>query len=318
MSRGNARAALAALDAARPVVSRLEASRNPEDLAADIIDAWKSTETALRALVGGSTLNGQALITDLRARQFLSLDQTHAMLGFLAARDRVQQTSYRPTAMDVAAAREGFQKLEIGLVSPADPMSQGVAGAAPPAPVVSSEVAVKHRRPWALLAGIPLLVLLIAAGVWWFLANRETEYEKGMAEYRRGNVVLARDYLTRATRDDPSDARPHVVLGRIARDQNDIPTARQHLEQAIRLDASLAAAQREMGQLMLSVNNPELARRFLVRASQLDPADRTAQGWLGCSLMRLGRYEEGMRFISRAGQGGWSGCVPPPLPATRR
>jgi len=317
MSRGNSRAALAALDSARPVVARLDVGRNPEDLAADIIDAWKSTETALRALVGGSTLSGQALITDLRARQFLSLDQTHAMLAFLAARDRVQQTSYRPSAMDVAAAREGFQKLEIGLVSPADPMIQSSPAAAAPVAEAYTEPRIGRRR-WPLLVGIPLLLLLVAAGVWYFLANRETEYERGMAEYRRGNVIAARDYLQRATRDDPDDARPYVVLARIARDQNDIPTARQHLEQAIRLDAGLAAAHREMGQLMLSINNPELARRFLVRASQLDPADRTAQGWLGCSMMRLGRYEEGMRFISRAGQGGWSACVPPPAPAVRR
>ena len=318
MSPGNTRAALAALDSARPVVARLDASRNPEDLAADIIDAWRSTETALRALMGGSALSGQALITDLRARQFLSLDQTHAMLGFLAARDRVQQTSYRPSAMDVAAAREGFQKLEMGLVSPADPLAQSAPAAAAPAPAAYATTIPTGRRRWPLLVGLPLLLLLIAAGVWYALANRETNYEKGMAEYRRGNVVVARDYLQRATRDEPGDARPHVVLARIARDQNDVPTARQHLEQAIRLDASLAAAQREMGQLMLSINNPELARRFLVRASQLDPADRTAQGWLGCSLMRLGRYEEGMRFMSRAGQGGWSACVPPPAPAVRR
>ena len=85
---GQQRTALAALDAARPIVARLDISRDPEDVAADILDAWSSSETALRAYLGGSGLGGSALVRELRQREMLSLDQTHALLEFAAARDR--------------------------------------------------------------------------------------------------------------------------------------------------------------------------------------------------------------------------------------
>ena len=323
MTGGNKRAALAALDAARPVVARLDVSRNAEDLAADVIDAWNAAETSLRALVGGSALGGQALITDLRARQMLTLDQTHALLAFLAARDRVQRTSYRPTAADIAAAREGFQKLEMGLVVPGmEPGPMPGAAAAAPAPTAVIEPdrpdqpARWRRRFSPLVLGIALVVVaaLVAGGIWY--ANRETPYERGTYEYRRGNLVAARDYLERAASSDRDDARPHVILGRIARDQNDVSGARRHLEEAIRLDPSLGAAHREMGSLMLAVGNAQLARNFYERAIRLSPHDRDAQGWMGCALIRLGQFDLGMRFIGRAGQGPWSSCVP--LPAAPR
>ena len=77
---GQQRTALAALDAARPIVARLDVARDPEDVAADILDAWSSCETALRAYLGGSGMGGQTLVRELRQREMLSLDQTHALL----------------------------------------------------------------------------------------------------------------------------------------------------------------------------------------------------------------------------------------------
>ena len=98
------RSALAALDQARPVIARLDASRNSEDAAADLIESWSAVETALRSLVGGSSLGGQALIRELRQRQMLSFEQANALAEYQAARDRAQRTDYRPSASDVNAA----------------------------------------------------------------------------------------------------------------------------------------------------------------------------------------------------------------------
>src|SRR6478672_939632 len=122
---GAQRAALDAVNAARPIVARLDVGRNSEDLAADLIESWNTVESGLRSLVGGSALTGQLLIRELRQRQLLSLEQANALAEFHAARERASRTDYQPTAADVSAARDAFLKLEAGLLSesPAAPYS---------------------------------------------------------------------------------------------------------------------------------------------------------------------------------------------------
>jgi len=69
----NQRSALNALNTVRPIMARLDVARHAEDLAADLIEGWNGTEIALRSLLGGSALSGQALIRELRQREMLSL-----------------------------------------------------------------------------------------------------------------------------------------------------------------------------------------------------------------------------------------------------
>ena len=111
--------ALTALRAVEPIAARLDRSVNPEDRAADILELWQGTETALRALMGGSSLSGQGLIRELRQRELISLGQAYALLEFLGARDRSNRTTYRATDNDVVVAREGFRQLEGGLATAA-------------------------------------------------------------------------------------------------------------------------------------------------------------------------------------------------------
>ena len=326
-SGSSQRAALAALDAARPLVARLDASRDPEDLAADMIEAWNMVETALRSLVGGSALHGQALIRELRQRELVSLDAAHGLLEFQAARDRVQRTQYRPTTADVAAAREGFRGIERMLVGPLDTAAPVAPGsvASPGAPIYADEPSTVPpigrtgaRGPLRVLALALLVVAAIAGALWWFLANREDAVERGAALYAERRFEAAKGEFTRAAREDPELALPHVYLGRIAREEGDYMTANRELTTAVRLEPNSALAQREMAALLLATGNPELARRFYVRAVQLDPNDRTAQGYLGCSLIRLGRLQEGQRFLARAGAGPWNNCAPAAQPGMQQ
>jgi tetratricopeptide (TPR) repeat protein len=113
----NQQSALAALRSVSPIAARLEHSPEGEDRAADILELWQGTETGLRALMGGSSLGGQALIRELRQKELISLGQAYALLEFLGARDRANRTTYRATDNDVAVAREGFRQLESGLSS---------------------------------------------------------------------------------------------------------------------------------------------------------------------------------------------------------
>lgn len=328
MSTDHLRTAARALDSARPIVARLDAARNPDDIAADILEAWDAAEEALRALAGGSTARGKSLIGDLRTNQLLSLEQGHAILGFLGARDRAARNDYRPGAADVQAAREGFQRIEAavmdaGLASPVAAMGPGYApppatgpAYAPAAATVPSletaPAAAGERRVKVpvLPIALGLLVLLLAGGgIWWYSQRAAREMRAGIAAYRAGRTDEARTHFSSVARNDPDDAEPHIFLARMARDEGNLPGALSELQTAIRLEPRNALALREMGAYLYTVGRYDLARNFYVRSLQANPADREAQGFLGCSLLKLGRPAEAQRFLQRAGQGAWSGCV---------
>jgi tetratricopeptide (TPR) repeat protein len=141
MSPQNSQAALAALNGVRPVLSHFEKPRTAEDLAADIIDLWAGAESALQTLVGNSSLAGQQLVRAARQAEVITIDQAHSLLEFLAARDRANRTSYKPTQADGDAAVDGFKALESGLT--------GSAPVKAPAPASPSPVAYtpRHSRP---------------------------------------------------------------------------------------------------------------------------------------------------------------------------
>lgn len=323
MSAANQRSALAALDQARPAIDRLDLARDADDNAADLLESWGAVETALRALVGGTGLGGQALIRELRTREVISLDAAHSLLEFLAARDRANSATYRPTAGDIAAAREGFQKLESGLLgaSVGAPFPTAAAAVAAPAAEAAPADAVAPRRSIQSRVGrVPawavLVVTLIVLGGLGFLAwdrfaggGNPAAYNRGVEAYTAGRREAARAELEKAVRDDPNHAMSHVYLGRIARESGDMATASRELQNAVRLAPRSAIAQREMASFLLSTGNAELARRFYVRALEIDPTDRSAMGFLGCSLVRIGRADMAQRWFQRAGQGPWSACA---------
>ncbi|HEX6049467.1 MAG TPA: tetratricopeptide repeat protein [Gemmatimonadaceae bacterium] len=332
MTTSQQRSALASLDQARPAIARLDISRDPEDIAADIIEGWQAAETALRTLIGSATMSGQPLIREVRQREMLTLDQAHALVEFSAAHERAQRTEYRPTSADIAAARTGFQQLEAALrqerVAPPPPATAGVASAVPAADVPAEPVAVRRRGfPLILLLAILLVLGGLGTGIYYVMTRQSNAaLQRGIQAYTSGNRTEARNAFAEAVRDDPNDADPHIYLARMAREEGDAQNAVRELETAIKLEPTNSLAQREMGAHLLTKSTAELnsgnlpaalqsidlARRFFARAVEYDPNDRVAMGWLGCSLMRLGRVPEAQRFYSRAGPGDWSRCTPLP------
>jgi len=317
------RQALAALDAARPAIARLDRSRHAEELAADLIEAWGGVETALRSLLGGTPLSGQALIREARNRHLITLDQANALAEFHAARERAQDTSYHPSDADINAAREGFLKLEASLMAPEPtetPATPGeamsskglrVSPLAPAQPVPGP----RERQPWLFIVGGVLVLAAIAVGAWYLFSRRgDSSLQQGIAYYQRGQRELAVGEFTRAARDNPKSAMPHVYMSRMAREVGNLTLAGQEATLAVQAEPNNATALREMASYLLAAGNLELARRFYVRALQANPDDRLAQGFLGCTLIKLGRFDEGMRWMNRAGQGSWSSCAPPMQP----
>ncbi|MHB0948533.1 MAG: tetratricopeptide repeat protein [Gemmatimonadaceae bacterium] len=334
MSTANTRAALRSLDAARPVIARLSSTQDEEDRAADLIEGWSVVETALRSLVGGSTLAGKPLIHELRARQVISFDQANALADFHSAAERARRTDYVPDANDVEAARQGFARLDAGLVAadaaPAAPMGAGPLGAATAAtaapvggvvPVgdtgTAPGVAVHTRRarPGWLVPLLAVLALAIVGGaLWYFLAPApgEQAMTEGIGFYRNGQREQAVAAFERAARENPNDARPHVYLARMAREVGNLTLARDEATKAIRADTGYALGYREMGAVMLTAGRADLAKNFYVRAVERDAQDRVAMGYLACALVRLGQYDNAQRFRQRAGSGEWDRCAQPP------
>lgn len=333
MTTSQQRAALAALDQARPAIGRLDLARDPEDLAADIIEGWQAAETALRSLIGSASLSGQPLIREVRQRELLTLDQAHALVEFSAAHERAQRTDYRPSNADIGAARTGYQQLEAALrqerAAPPPASAPAAATSSAPAPEVSPFPTAAPRRGFPLIALIALLMILGGGGglIYYFAAGRSGgAMEKGIAAYNARNTTVARNEFAQAIREDPKAAAPHIYLGRMAREEGDAATAVRELQAAIQLEPNNATAQREMGAHLLAqatgqlnggnlpaaLSSLDLSRKFYVRAVQLNPQDKSAQGYLGCVLMRLGRVQEANNFMQRAGPGSWTSCQPLP------
>ena len=324
---------MAALAPARPLVTRVDISQHSEEIAADILDIWNAVEVAMRALLGGSALGGQPLVQELRQRNMISIEQAHALLDFLAARDRVKRTEYRPTSDDVTAAREAYNKLDEGLrAEAASAGASATAATAPraaPAPAVPTSAAQgapaprRSRVPW-LPIGALLLVLVAAGAAWYYFegGGPSAAMRRGIEAYNGGRLALARTEFQDAASARPEDPMPHIWLGRVARDQGDFATAGRELSRAVQLDPRNYQGHRELGSYFLTLRNYEAARRSFVRALELQPRDRTSLGYLGCSLIRLGRVDEGQRFLVRAGQGAWMACAPqapaPGAPAMQR
>src|SRR5437763_77594 len=132
MSPQNTPGALASLNGVRPVLAHFDTPRSAEDLAADIIDLWTGAEGALQALVGNPSLTGQQLIRAARQAELITLEQAHSLLEFLAARDRANRTSYKPTQGDGDAAVDGFRALESAATG-APPVTRGAAAVPAPA-----------------------------------------------------------------------------------------------------------------------------------------------------------------------------------------
>jgi len=396
MSPQSSQGALAALAGARPVLAHFETPRSAEDLAADIIDLWTGVESALQALVGNSSLTGQQLVRGARQAELITLEQAHALLEFLAARDRANRTSYKPTQADGDAAVDGFRAIEsaltgqrpVGRAPPSSPLqavytprgtqtarpAQPSSPYAPPTPGVGGYkqpptygtrktvgpptvelpppgsfttpaggasqfggggvgrsnvehalAAAESRRRWPKLS-LPVLigaavVLLFAVGVYFaFRGGSGDGLNAGIDAMKNGQRERARGEFTKAVKEDPNAATPHVFLARLAREEGDLATARAQLDTALRLEPKNAIALREMGLILFASRQYDLARRFFVRAVQANPQDRASQGYLGCALMRLNRVQEATKFINNAGNGPWTACfqplttiAPPPL-----
>jgi tetratricopeptide (TPR) repeat protein len=319
----NQQSALAALRSVSPIAARLDRSRDGEDRAADILELWQGTETALRALMGGSSLGGQALIRELRQQELISLGQAYALLEFLGARDRANRTTYRATDNDVAVAREGFRQLESGLAAgaveapPLPPRPGDVAaGAGAVGTAASSPYA-----PGGYTAARTSPVSSFAPGAYrstpgsppppeystpvepaptyasarrripqnlWFILSVVVIILGAIGAYalfaRRGSPTKDMDQAVTMMQTGRREAA-RGEFSRIARDHPELATPHVFLARMAREDGDVNTARRE-----------------LEAAIRLEPKNAIALREMGLILFSTGDYELARRFFVRAVQ----------------
>jgi tetratricopeptide (TPR) repeat protein len=329
VSPANQRAAREALAPARPLADRLgQRDRDPEDQAADVIELWKVTEHALRALAGGSALGGRELVTALRQRKLITIDQAHAAIELKDARDRTADRPGGPDPAEVNAVRGAFDRLERGFLA----LEMGAPQLADTTDFVSldtpaniplpDEPSVRSSRRGpssgvilgailAFLLGVATIIAVLRPE-WFGIGGTPREVERGIAAYREGRLAAARSAFEEAAREHPDMALPQLWLGRVARDEHDDVTAARAFSRAENLEPENPLVHREIGAFHLVRGRLQPAAERYVRAVHLDPDDRVSQGWLACALHRQGRFDVARNFAQRAGSGPWTTCLSSP------
>jgi tetratricopeptide (TPR) repeat protein len=326
MLSSNQRSAVASLDTARPVVARLDPARHPDDVAADLIEAWSAVETALRSLLGGSGLAGQALVSEVRQRGMLDYGHAHSLLGFLAARDRASRTDYQPTEMDVDAARSGFQAIEaaLGLGIGADtatyqavrPNGTPVTGLGAPPPMPNAPPRPSYTRN-ATQANVPPAAASSAAP----LDGPDALYKpstRGQTPlYILAAVLVAilglGGYLAATQLGEPASLKN----GKTAYQQGNRVLARRSFEQAVIDRPKLALPHVYLGRIARDDGDLARANSELRTAITLEPDNALAQREMGQLLIQANNPVLAISFLKRAISAnqadrvaqGWMGCA---------
>lgn len=310
---GDQQSAMAALRGVEPIAARLDKSREGEDRAADILELWQGTETALRALMGGSSLTGQGLIRELRQKELISLGQAYALLEFLGARDRANRTSYKATDNDVVVAREGFRQLEAGLSSavnepaappppppPYEPPSTttpdfsrpstpayaagataGAAGRAspPPPPAYAPPVTEAPAPTYTDKPG------RIPPNMWFIVALLVLV------------VAAIGGYMVFAKKKSP-DAAMNEAIASMQSGRRE--AAKGQFAEVARNNPTLATPHVFLSRLAREEGDIGTARAQLDSAIRLDPKNAVALREMGLILFSAGNYEVSSRFFIRA------------------
>jgi tetratricopeptide (TPR) repeat protein len=311
----NTQSALASLRAVAPIAARLEQSRDGEDRAADILELWQGTETALRALMGGASLSGQALIRELRQQELISLGQAYSLLEFLGARDRANRASYRPSDNDVAVAREGYHQLEAGLAAglgaaeaPPLPPRPADAATSPYAPPGASSYAASSspyapgapRSPPGPVTPPATYATPIEPAPGYASAGRRMPPNLWLIIALVLIVVIAiGGYAMLGKRGNPTkDMEQAVTMMQTGQRE----AARTEFSRIARENPTLASPHVFLARMAREDRDIQGARRELDAAVRLEPKNPIALREMGLILFSTGDYELARRFFVRAVQ----------------
>jgi tetratricopeptide (TPR) repeat protein len=245
-------------------------------------DPHTPVEVRLKALAPDE-LPADALVAELRRRDRISIELAAAFHELMGRARRLREGGL-PEPGDAELALRLTERLEWEAEAPPPPPVP-----APEEPVFAEEDALVHpvppvsraptsALPWALGA----VALILAAALGWIFLGRgagDDALEQGTALMRAGQTEAAVPHLLGASREDPEDPRPRLLLARIYRQSGRMDAARTELRRALEAAPEDPALHRELGFLLLDAGRPELAVPSLRQAVQLDR--RSVAGWVG-------------------------------------
>jgi tetratricopeptide (TPR) repeat protein len=303
--------ALRPLDDAAPAVTRLETYESPAELAEALRATWHAVDTSLRTMLRSDTdvpdelrmkamsrteLQHDALITELRRRDIISLRAAGRVHELMQSAARAEGGAVRPADADTAADTVRMLRDEIehaaahakgqdsGMAAPAQRWAQEPG--APPADDTDTDgddVATDRRglrqlaRGPVLLIAVSVIVVIVAITMV-FLFGRPNDMGQGVAAFREGRMPIAEQHFRAALARDDDNVTARLYLGRILRAQGRQQEAADVLRAAATRAPRDAAVRRELGYLFLDLDRaPQAAEQFR-QAVELDPEE--PMGWV--------------------------------------
>jgi tetratricopeptide (TPR) repeat protein len=298
--------ALRPLDDAAPAIARLEEYESPAELAEALRATWHAVDSSLRMMLRGdpavrdelrmkamsrAELSHDALITELRRRDAISLQLAGRVHELMQAGARAEQGTARQADADAALSAVALLRQELQQpLPPASPHeSLAPASSAEPesfsAPATTDDDVAGDRVTLRRLARGPAilivatLLLVIVAVVMVLLFGRPDDMGQGVQAFRAGNMNVAEQHFRAALARDRDNITARLYLARILRAQGRQQDAAEMLRVAANIAPQDAAVRRELGYLFLDLDRaPQAAQQFR-QAVELDPAEEL--GWVG-------------------------------------
>ncbi len=279
---------------------------------------WSATEGVLQHVVGHPQLTGQALISEARRQQRLTLGDAHALIALHGWRERMQdQGATDPTATDLASppgddergvAREAWLALEHAVETPAAAGASSFAPAfAPSFATPSSPPAAASAAAFTAASGAASAAAFTAAPTAPPVAPAETPapHQRVRPWYASpafivaviGGLVAA---VAGGTYLFDRQRQQEYENGLAAYERGAREVARMAFARAAQEDPEDARPLIFLGRISREENDLARARRFLEAAVRLDPENATAQRELASALLADGQPELARRFYVRA------------------
>ena len=152
-------------------------------------------------------------------------------------------------------------------------------------------------------AYMTILVLLWAAlcpAAWSQSDSFESVFRHGTEAMRAGNLDVAAQDFSRATKLNPSLAEAFFNLALVQLQQKDYAGAISSLDKAVILKPRLRAAHMFLGIANYRVNNYDKAIVSLKRETEITPTDAQALMWLGVAQLAKGDNEAAVESLDKA------------------